>query len=318
MSVEIYEENKGLTVITVKGLGKYSLKDTLECGQCFRYENIASEGSLSAYIIVIGDLLVKAEQREIGEITFFGISREDFEEKIRPYFCLDRDLEEIRADIVSNTASEWLIEASKDASGISILKQDPWECLCSFIISQNNNIPRIRKIIREISAEYGVNLSLHSKTDPKCPLDRCSGTPCEEICKKCGVCYTFPKPEDIIKSPEKLLPSKPGFRYGYLVDAATKVSEGVVDLADIEAVGKYEYTLEKLKCIKGVGDKVASCVALFAFSNLEAFPIDVWMKRAIDTYFDGSLDPRTLGKYAGIAQQYIFHRIRNIENNKKN
>ena len=66
--------------------------------------------------------------------------------------------------------------------------------------------------------------------------------------------------------------------------------------------------------IKGVGDKVASCVALFGFANLEAFPIDVWMKRAIDVYFDGQLDPTTLGRYAGIAQQYIFHYIRNVEN----
>ena len=71
--------------------------------------------------------------------------------------------------------------------------------------------------------------------------------------------------------------------------------------------------MESLKVIKGVGDKVASCVALFGIGNLEAFPIDVWMKRAIDTYFDGNLDPTELGPYAGIAQQYIFHYIRSLE-----
>ena len=79
----------------------------------------------------------------------------------------------------------------------------------------------------------------------------------------------------------------------------------------------YETTREALKKIKGVGDKVAACVALFAFENLEAFPIDVWIKRAIDTYFDGELDYTALGDYAGIAQQYIFHYIKNIENIQK-
>ena len=85
------------------------------------------------------------------------------------------------------------------------------------------------------------------------------------------------------------------------------------NLADISQRGEYEYTREKLKEILGVGDKVAACVALFGFSNLEAFPIDVWMKRAIDEYFGGKLDPASLGKCAGVAQQYIFHYIRNLE-----
>ena len=88
---------------------------------------------------------------------------------------------------------------------------------------------------------------------------------------------------------------------------------GEISLAEISLIGKYEYTLTELKKILGVGDKVASCVALFGFGNLEAFPIDVWMKRAIDEYFDGKLDPADLGPYAGVAQQYIFHYIRNLQ-----
>ena len=117
-------------------------------------------------------------------------------------------------------------------------------------------------------------------------------------------------------SPEKMLPSKPGFRYKYLLSAAERVTSGETDLDAIAEAASYEFTLCELKKILGVGDKVASCVALFGFSNLEAFPIDVWMKRAIDEYFAGSLDPTTLGKYAGVAQQYIFHYIRNLENNE--
>ena len=178
------------------------------------------------------------------------------------------------------------------------------------VISQNNNIPRIRKIVREISAEYGVNLSIQNDYN-SCPLSLIEGKPNENICKACGRCYTFPSASDILDRPEGLLPSKPGFRYGYILDAAEKIASGEVDIAKIKSENSYEYTLETLKTIKGIGDKVASCAALFGFGNLEAFPIDVWMKRAIDTYFGGKLDHTALGPYAGIAQQYIFHYIRN-------
>jgi N-glycosylase/DNA lyase len=133
-----------------------------------------------------------------------------------------------------------------------------------------------------------------------------------ECCKKCGICYSFPTPSDILERPEGLLPSHPGFRYKYMLDAAERIASGEVDLEKIAEAKSYEYTLTELKKILGVGDKVASCVALFGFSNLEAFPIDVWMKRAIDEYFDGKLDPKSLGDYAGVAQQYIFHYIRNL------
>ena len=117
------------------------------------------------------------------------------------------------------------------------------------------------------------------------------------------------------ENPELMLPTKPGFRYKYLLDAAEKVTRGEVDLDKIADVGSYEYTVEALMQIKGVGLKVASCTALFGFANLEAFPIDVWMKRAIDEYFGGNLDPKSLGEYAGVAQQYIFHYIRNLQIN---
>ena len=298
--------------LIISGLGDYSLKDTMECGQCFRYERV-ERSTYTEYITITGDIIIDVAQRERGELIFFDLSDSDFERVVRPYFALDRDLSEIKRDIIERTDSEWLKSAAEYSSGIAILTQQPFETLISFIISQNNNISRIRKIIREICAEYGVNLSLHKYKFKKCPLNLIDATPCEEKCKKCGRCYTFPTADDILNNPEGLLPSHPGFRYGYILDAAEKVRRGEVDLAGIADKGSYENTLESLKVIKGVGDKVASCCALFGFSNLEAFPIDVWMKRAIDTYFDGKLDPASLGKYAGVAQQYIFHYIRNIE-----
>ncbi len=301
--------------IIVNDIGFYTLSDTFECGQCFRYELVEESEGYIEYITVHKDKIIRVGQRKPGELIFYGVTGEEFEDIIVPYFSLSTDYEKIRSDIRSRTDSEWLKKASELARGIAILKQDKWETLFSFIISQNNNIPRIRKIIREISAEYGVNICLQNGCK-KCPLGKINSAPCEEICKNCGICYTFPSTEDIVKNPEKLLKSKPGFRYKYLVDCAEKVHTGEVNLEKIAAARSYEYTKGQLMKIKGVGEKVASCVALFAFNNFEAFPIDVWMKRAIDEYFGGNLDPTTLGRYAGVAQQYIFHYIRNLQENK--
>lgn len=306
----------GRNALIVSDLGDYSLTDTLECGQAFRYELITSENGYVEYMTVVGDELITVGQRAAGELIFYDLSDEAFEESVVRYFSLDTDYRRIRADIVSRTDSAWLKQAAESAKGVAILKQDEWEALFSFIVSQNNNIPRIRKIIRELSAAYGVNICLQ-KNIKKCPLGKISGIPCEENCKSCGSCYTFPSAESVVKNPEKMLPAKPGFRYKYLLSAAESVLSGDIDITAIAEKKSYSHTVEELKKIKGVGDKVASCAALFGFGNLEAFPIDVWMKRAIDTYFGGELDPISLGEYAGVAQQYIFHYIRNLEKEEK-
>ena len=312
----MFQKNTGIfdekEAIFVTGLGKYNLRDTMECGQCFRYERIERSDGYDEYMTVTGNALIHVVQRTEGELIFPEMSDEIFDTIARPYFSLDTDLNVVKVDIIERTDSQWLKDAAEFASGIAILSQDPFETLISFIISQNNNIPRIRKIVREICAQYGTNLSLQNDNN-SCPLKHINNAPNENDCKACGRCYTFPSATDILKNPELLLPSKPGFRYGYILDAVEKIQSGNVSLAAIKAENRYEYTMESLKAIKGVGDKVASCVALFGIGNLEAFPIDVWMKRAIDTYFDGKLDPTTLGPYAGIAQQYIFHYIRSIE-----
>ena len=304
---------RGESVTVLSGVGDIDLRDTFECGQAFRYERTAEDAGYVEYMTVVGDTVIRVGQRERGELIFFGLSERELEEIAAPYFALNTDYGEIRRDILSRTDSPWLVKAAEEARGIVILKQDPWEALFSFIVSQNNNIPRIRKIIRALSLAYGENLAVKSNL-PCCPLGRYEGEVAEERCRECGACYSFPTPEAVAKEPEKMLPSRPGFRYKYLLAAAESVRSGECDLKAIEAAGSYAYTVECLKRIKGVGDKVASCAALFGFGNLEAFPIDVWMRRAIDEYFDGKLDPETLGSYAGVAQQYIFHYIRNLEN----
>ena len=145
--------------------------------------------------------------------------------------------------------------------------------------------------MREICAEYGVNLYLHTEKAEKCPLSLIDSTPCEEKCKMCGRCYTFPTAQQIVDNPEGLLPSKPGFRYKYILDAAKKIASGEVDIEKIKSAKSYDVTVSELSKILGIGLKVASCAALFGFYNLDAFPIDVWMRRAIDEHFDGKLDP---------------------------
>ena len=189
------------------GLGDYCLRDTLECGQCFRFERV-TEGAVlpDEYLVTLKTGLVHVGQRETGELVFISDGEGEYDPTadgdVREFFALDTSLDEIKRDVIGHTDSEWLKEAAQFGAGIAILKQDPWEMLISFIISQNNNIPRIKKIIKQICAEYGVNLALQNRQNPSCPLSLCKGEPSEEICKRCGVCYSFPTPTDIVLRPE--------------------------------------------------------------------------------------------------------------------
>ncbi len=299
----------GRDALVIYDLGEMSLYDTLECGQAFRYELLKKEENYTEYLTITADGLLTVGQRVPGELIFYGKDESDAERIIR-YFSLDLDYVAIREFIKSKTDSEWMISAAEESRGIHILKQDAWEALLSFIISQNNNIPRIRKIIKKISAEYGENLAIKEGI-AACPKGLCQGVD-ERVCRECGVCYSFPTAEAIVNDPQKLLLANPGFRYKYMVDAAKRVCSGESDLEKIERMESFAEISEELKKILGVGDKVASCVALFGMKRLEAFPIDVWMKRAIDQYFDGHLDHEAFGDFAGVAQQYIFHYIRNL------
>jgi len=173
--------------------------------------------------------------------------------------------------------------ASGFAGGIRILRQDPWEALCSFIISQNNNIPRIKGIVERLCASFG-----------------------EEI--KEGF-YSFPAAEKIATlTLEDLAPLRSGFRAKYILDGAKRVADGEIDLDALKELALDEARQELMK-IYGVGEKVADCTLLFGLSHIDAFPKDVWIKKAMAKLFDGSL-PECAAPYAGIAQQYIFHYAR--------
>lgn len=253
----------------------FSLADTLDCGQCFRFEPLGG-GNFRGFA---GNRPLTLRQ-EGNRITFYNTAPEEFEQHWKYYFDFETDYQTIKRDFLQD---DILRKSCDYAGGIRILNQDPWETLCSFIISQNNNIPRIKGII-----------------DRLCSL-------CGEECA-CG--YAFPTPEALAGcSLDDLSPLRAGFRARYLLDAARKVSTGKIDLPSLYTADLDE-ARKTLRTICGVGPKVAECVLLFGFHRLEAFPVDVWIKRAL-TYFYQDGFPEYAQRYGGIAQQYIFHYIRN-------
>ena len=248
-----------------------------ECGQCFRFNKIDE----SEYVIFACNRPLTI--RKQGEDwLFLDITEEEFKESFFKYFDLERDYGKI---IRSYSGDESIARAATEGNGIRIFRQDAFETIISFIISANNNIPRIKKIIEAL---------------------------CTLLGERVGNGYAFPTPESIVNAGiEGLAPIRAGFRTKYIVDAAQKVASGEISLEYIKNCG-YTDALNELKKIKGVGDKVANCVLLFGFGYYNAFPIDVWVKRVINKYYGEGFDPSTLGEYAGVAQQYLFYYERNI------
>ncbi len=256
---------------------------SFDCGQCFRFEREA-DGTWSG--VARG---VFFGVKDMSDHLFIRCENEDELTKvILPFLALDEDYDLIREDIKLRFKGDaTMTEAMRLGAGIRILRQEPWEALCSFIISQNNNIPRIKKIIETLCAKYGKAL------------------PCGK--------YAFPTPEALRDAGvDALFECRTGFRAKYIYDAACKVSEGSLNLAEVMSMPTAEADAA-LQSVKGVGAKVSACALLFGLGKTDAFPIDVWMKRIIDKYYAGELDVPSLGRYAGIAQQYLFYYIRSIE-----
>lgn len=287
----------------------YSVKDTLECGQCFRYESYTADDGEREYYMIASSRTVRI--RENDEFIFlFGSSEEDNEFWYR-YLALDIDWHAIKEEVADLCGRDSrLAEAAEIGGGIAILRQDPLEALLSFIISQNNNIPRIRKIVRRLCAAYGTRL-IDPTPDGKCPCGFEGGRDCDS----CGACFSFPTCEDILASPERLSDVGLGFRLRYILDAVTRVSSGEVSFDSVRAAGDLAAAEEELRRICGVGKKVADCVLLFSLGYTNAFPIDVWIEKAKGDYI-GDRSPESLGRYAGIAQQYIYHHARNVTQSK--
>ena len=271
MSTNIYTSGND-TII--EGIECFSIQDTLDCGQAFRWY----EDNLGHWHgIAFGRYL--EIYKENSRIILKNTSEEEFEGFWREYFDIDRNYSEIITKISSNNI---LRKASEVGGGIRILRQEPWETLCSFIISQNNNIPRIKGIITRL---------------------------CENFGEKCEGGYSFPTAKKIASlSLEDLSVLRSGFRAKYILDGAKKYANGEI-CEDMLYNGNIDDARSELEKIKGVGPKVADCVLLFGYGRIEAFPRDVWIKRAMEKLFDGRLPEEAKG-YEGIVQQYLFHYAR--------
>ena len=260
--------DKGIKVKNVKNL---DLAQTLDCGQAFRWQE--TDGKYQ------GVAFNKKVAMYMKDSTLYidGSDETDFYNIWKNYLDLELDYEKIRTEV--SALHPILKEACEYAGGIRILRQDSWEALCSFIISQNNNIKRIKGIIQSLCENFGNNM---------------------------GDYYTFPTAERLSKLQcEDLNIIKAGFRNKYIIDAANKIYSGEVDLEKCKTLPYDEARSELIK-IKGVGVKVADCTLLFGMHRIEAFPVDVWMKKALEKLFP-TMTPNDFGRYAGIAQQYIFH-----------
>ena len=250
---------------------------TFECGQCFRWN--ADENGVY-YGIAMGFPAAV----ELAEGVVY-ITSDAPEMLWREYFDLETDYNKISESFTG----EYLTVCRDFGHGIRILRQDAWEALCSFIISQCNNITRIKGIVERLCTLYG------------------------EKAKLCGrEFYTFPNAEKIATlNADDLAPIRSGYRAEYIIAAAKAVVSGELDLEELRNCD-YRTAIKKLRTVRGIGEKVANCVVLFGLGHMEAFPIDVWMKRALKENFPEDFDPVSLGAYAGLAQQYIFYYARSM------
>ncbi len=248
---------------------------TLDCGQAFRWEK-QPDGSWSG----AADGVFLNIKNEEGRFILKNTTKENFETIWRRYFDLDRDYEEICARLKSDA----LLSATVDEYyGIRILNQNSWEALCSFVISQQNNIKRIKGIIKKLCQTYGEALE--------------------------NGFYSFPDAKRLCSlSISDFEALGTGYRAKYLARLSKAVASGEIDLDKIKILSLDEARKELLK-IYGVGTKVADCALLFGFGFYDAFPVDVWMKRVMAHYPDGL--PACFDGISGIAQQYLFHWARN-------
>ncbi len=281
----------------------FSLEHTLDCGQLFRWEKLGDW-----WYGVVADHVVKIKQS--GERLIFQVFPETTNQKfIENYLRLDDDVPSILSQIKKD---EHIRKAINLFYGLRLSRQEPWECLISYICATYKNIPAIKKMVNSISRKFGEKLTFDGYDF-----------------------YTFPKPSDLAQAcPKDLRSCGLGFRAERALETARLVDSGEFFLESLRNMD-YGAARREVLGLPGVGPKVADCVLLFSLEKLEAFPIDVWMKRAATTiyasHFDSSFIKRVaskssltpkeyetigsfgreyFGRYAGYAQEYLFHFLR--------
>lgn len=275
----------------IKNIHTFEVKDIFECGQCFRWNKEAKD----TYIGVVKNNVIKV-QKLGNTITFKSVGEDNLQALVTDYFDLERDYEQIKQTL-SNIDS-YMKQSIQYGKGIRILNQDLWETIISFIISANNNIPRIKGIIERMSKTYGKEIIFEGKSYD-----------------------TFPTVEELAKADiQELRKLGLGFRDKRVYETTKIIKEKKIDL---EALKKQEYiqVRESLLTLPGVGSKVVDCILLFSsLKKWEAFPIDVWVRRVMNELYIHNPDENKVkkeqieaiakekfGSLAGIAQQYLFY-----------
>ena len=301
-----------------EGVRDFNLDHIFDCGQCFRwtrqedgsYTGIAMGKAVNVSIkeVPAGESSAAESSGEAGcgqprlDLIIDNCSQEDFERIWRSYLDLDRDYGAIKEML--SASDEVMAKAIEGGRGIRILRQELWETMVSFIISQNNNIPRIKGCIENLCRLFGESAGEYG-----------------------GIEYfNIPSAETMAKlTAEDLAPCRLGYRAPYLVETARQVVDrGGVDAvaAELAAAENPDAACEYLRGFQGVGPKVASCIALFGLGRLEAFPIDVWVRRVMNRLYGiDEKDIKGMNAYAaehfgangGIAQQYLFYYIRGLD-----
>lgn len=261
-----------------KEIPYFNLEQIAESGQCFRWTKLEK----NRYRIIAFGKCIEVSQS--GKQISFGCPQKDFDNIWYDYFDLATDYERIIKSVSENDV--FLQSAVRTAGGIRILNQELWEMVISYIISQNNNIPRIKKSIEAICRGLGNKLD-------------------EET-------YTFPTYEKIRESDRSIISSAGlGYRDTYIIELCEKFTREMI----LEATQDKDYqaSLEYYMTFKGIGKKVANCICLFGLHHLEACPIDTWMQKIIDEEYSGAIPDWMKGKYAGVYQQYAFYYKRYTE-----
>lgn len=275
--------------IIIQDIKDFNITHIFDCGQCFRW-NREDDGS---YTGVVKNKVINVEQ-DGSTVIFNNITMDDFENIFKEYFDLNTDYNEIKNAV--NT-DEIMDRAIKFGDGIRILNQDEWEVMISFMISANNRIPMIKKVIDNLSTSFG-----------------------DYICNYRGRdYYSFPTADQLSAVPvEKIQECKAGFRSPRLKEAATRFIKERDIIYNIKNT-TYDEGLAYLKTYSGIGDKVANCILLFSMRQFDTFPVDVWVRRIMQSlYVDKSTKDTDIrkfaenkfGKLSGYAQQYLFYYAR--------
>mgnify|MGYP000408311642 FL=1 len=263
------------------------MRKIADSGQVFRF-NKTDDGS---YDLIANNKHLRIQKLiDNKDINTYELdcSEEDYNKIWKDYFDIDTDYSIYTDDLDENDV--YLQKACEYSKGIRILRQDKWEMLVSFIISQRKSIPAIKSSIEKMAVNLG-----------------------EEIDDRI---YAFPKPQEILSADDTVLETCGlGYRLPYIRAAARDVIENGVDLYDSDNLSDEEL-LEKLKEFKGVGVKVANCVLLFGYHRIGAFPIDVWVEKILNNHYDGTFPMERYKGYAGVLQQYMFFYEREKSNVK--